>query len=118
MLRLLVAASLLAVSPFAASAEEMTVVIANSHPYAVQLEMYSQDRNHAWPGGGEVYILDDGETKNIALSCDDGENICYGAWVSGDASTFWGVGVDNSKECSDCCYVCDGGSTENINLVE
>ncbi len=118
MFRVLVAAALLVTAPLTASAEQMTVVIANSHTYAVQLEMYSQDRDHAWPGGNEAYILDDGETKNITLECEDQENICYGAWVSGDATTYWGVGPNNDQECSDCCYVCDGGSTESINLVE
>jgi hypothetical protein len=117
-LRLLLLASAAgAISP-AASAEDMTVVIANSHPYAVMLEMYSQDRDHVWPGGNEAYLLDDGETKNISLACEDEETICYGAWVQGDDSTFWGVGRDNSQACDDCCYTCDGGSTEEINLVE
>jgi hypothetical protein len=78
---------------------------------------YSQDRSHVWPGGNQVYYLDDGETKSMSLSCDEGEKICYGAWVSGDKSTYWGTGPDNAETCSDCCYTCTGGNTEEINLV-
>lgn len=115
-------AAILAVSAFfgglaAASAGEVTFSIRNSHPNAVELELYSQDRNHVWPGGNEVYYLDDGETKSVPLSCNEGESICYGAWISGDRGTYWGVGPDNAERCSDCCYTCTGGETEEIDLV-
>lgn len=102
----------------AASAGEVTFVMRNSHAYAVELELYSQDRNHVWPGNNQVYFLDDGETKQVPLSCREGETICYGAWVSGDKGTYWGVGPDDSETCEDCCYICTGGETEEIELVE
>ena len=70
-----------------ALAADVTFVMRNDHPNAVELELYSQDRNHIWPGGNEVYYLDDGETKQIPLSCEEGESICYGAWISGDKQT-------------------------------
>ena len=44
--------------------------------------------------------------------------IIRGAWVSGDQGTYWGVGPDNTQACDDCCYVCEGGVTEEIELVE
>lgn len=100
-----------------AKADDVTFVMRNSHPNAVELELYSQDRKHVWPGDGEVYYLDDGETKEISLSCQSGESICYGAWISGDDSTYWGVGPSNRQQCQDCCYTCEGGETEEINLV-
>jgi hypothetical protein len=101
-----------------ASAADVTFVMKNNHPNAVEVELYSQDRNHVWPGGGEVYILDDGEAKTMALSCNEGEKICYGAWISGDKSTYWGTGSANGETCTDCCYTCTGGNTEEINLDE
>lgn len=100
----------------AASAADVTFVMKNNHPNAVEVELYSQSRDHVWPGNGEVYYLDDGEAKTMALSCKQGEQICYGAWISGDKSTYWGVGPGNSEECDDCCYTCTGGNTEEINL--
>lgn len=101
-----------------ALADDVTFIMRNSHPNAVELELYSQDREHVWPGGNEVYYLDDGETKEIPLSCEGGEKICYGAWVAGDKGTFWGTGPDNGERCEDCCYTCTGGQTEEINLTE
>lgn len=115
-------AAIFAVSTFlaglvAASAGDVTITIRNSHPNAVELELYSQDRNHIWPGNNQVYYLDDGETKSVPLSCNEGETICYGAWISGDKGTYWGVGPDNAETCDDCCYTCEGGETEEIDLV-
>ena len=100
----------------AASAADVTFMMQNNHPNAVEVELYSQDRNHVWPGNGEVYILDDGETKQMPLACEEGEKICYGAWIQGDRGTYWGVGPGNQEACDDCCYTCTGGATETINL--
>lgn len=99
-----------------ASAADVTFMMQNNHPNAVEVELYSQDRNHVWPGNGEVYVLDDGETKQMPLSCNEGEKICYGAWIKGDPDTYWGVGPGNKEACDDCCYTCTGGATETINL--
>jgi len=100
-----------------AAAADVTFVMNNQHPNAVEVELYSQDRDHIWPGGGEVYLLDDGETKEMSLSCEEGESICYGAWISGDQNSYWGVGPNNAQKCDNCCYTCEGGQTEQINLV-
>lgn len=100
-----------------AVAEEVTFVIRNAHPYAVYVELFSEDRNHSWPGGGDGYYLDDDGTWDIAISCRSGEKICYGAWVDGDEDTFWGVGPDGDQRCGSCCYDCEGGATEEILLV-
>ena len=83
----------------------------------MRVDLYSQDRDHLWPGGGENYYLDDGETKEMSLECEEGESICYGAWIDGDESTYWGVGPNNGQKCESCCYTCEGGSTEEITLV-
>lgn len=100
-----------------AAASDVTFVIRNDHPNALRVELYSQDRDHVWPGGGQDYYLDDGETKTMPLSCEEGETICYGAWIDGDQGTYWGVGPGNTQDCESCCYTCTGGETEEIVLV-
>jgi hypothetical protein len=112
----------MAIAPLGASfspalGDEVSFIMRNEHPNAIELELYGQSRDHIWPGNDEVYLLDDGETKEISLSCESGESICYGAWISGDQSTFWGVGPGNKDTCTNCCYVCTGGETEEIRLV-
>lgn len=111
----LAGALLFAAAP--AVADDVTFVMRNDHPNALRVELYSQDRDHVWPGGGQDYYLDDGETKEIPLACEAGETICYGAWIDGDEGTYWGVGPGNQQDCDNCCYTCEGGETEQINLV-
>lgn len=103
-------------SPSAARSENLTFYIQSDYQYIVELEFYSQHRNHVWPGNNRVYILDDYDTKNITLSCNYGELICYGAWVQGESSRYWGVGYNGRQSCSNCCYTCDGGYTETVVL--
>lgn len=114
------AASLFAVSALVAApgfADETTFIMQNDHPNALRVELYSQDRDHVWPGDGQDYYLSDGEVKTMPLECDAGENICYGAWIDGDENTYWGVGPGNKQDCETCCFTCEGGETEQITLV-
>jgi hypothetical protein len=111
---ILLAAQIIGAAP--AFAADVTFMMQNNHPNAVEVELYSQGRNHVWPGNGEVYILDDGEAKQMPLSCEEGEQICYGAWIQGDRGTYWGVGPGGRESCTDCCYTCTGGATETISL--
>lgn len=121
-LRTMIAAAAMLTALFAvsapASAADVTFMMKNNHPNALEVELYSLDRDHVWPGNSQVYILDDGETKQMPLSCEEGEKICYGAWIQGDQETYWGVGPGNKQACDDCCYTCTGGATETIDLVE
>ncbi len=104
-------ALLLALVAFTAGAESLTWKLRSEHPNVVSASFYSQDRNVAWPGNGQVYILDDYEVHTTRLSCISGETICYGAWVRNRSDIYWGVGARNEHRCSTCCYVCDGGTT-------
>jgi hypothetical protein len=88
------------------------------HEYIVQLEFYSQARNHIWPGNDQAYELRDSKAHTFTLSCQSGEKICYGAWVKGDTDEYWGVGPDDEESCDDCCAVCGSGETQVIDLVD
>ncbi|MDE4133983.1 hypothetical protein PXK00_12740 [Phaeobacter sp. QD34_3] len=96
----------------AVSADSLRWTIRSDYPHIVSLEFYSQDYNRAWPGNGKVYILDDYNPQEYVLSCETGETICYGAWVRGNETQYWGVGLNNSQRCNDCCYTCGYGDTD------
>ena len=49
----------------------------------------------------------------MALTCTAGDRICYGAR---QGSSYWGVDIDNSKSCSNCCVFCADVSVSR-NLV-
>ena len=92
------------------SAGEVVWKIKSEHPNTVTVEFYSQDRNHVWPGGGEVYVIKDWDTHSYSLPCNSGEKICFGAWVMNDTSSYWGAGYDGDEACDNCCAIC--GATD------
>ncbi|AXS42378.1 hypothetical protein D1F64_02350 [Breoghania sp. L-A4] len=102
----------------AAPAETLTWTITSQHPNTIELEFYSQSRKHVWPGKGKVYVIDDYDEHTYTLKCDAGEDICYGAWVKNESSTYWGSGKGDKEGCEECCYTCDGGQSEAIELVK
>ena len=109
--RLLLALGVALVLPITtmASAEDITFGLKNDSDHDIQIEFYSQDRNHAWPGGDQAYNLSSGDSNSYKLACRSGEKICYGAWVKGKSSTYWGVGLSNKQSCDACCQTCGDG---------
>jgi hypothetical protein len=97
------------VQPPDAAAETMLWTIRSNYKYKVQIEFYSDNRAHAWPGGNKAYNLNDYETHEYNLNCHAGEKVCFGAWVTGNAGRYWGVGANHRHSCSRCCFTCGGG---------
>lgn len=100
---------LIASSAFAQDSS-LTFQMKSNHPNKVQVEFYSQNRSHAWPGGTKAYNLDDYDSHSFKLNCRSGERICYGAWVSGNQNKYWGVGLNDKRSCTSCCAQCNGGT--------
>jgi hypothetical protein len=94
-----------------AHATSMEWSFKSMHPNTVDVKLFSQDRNHVWPGPDEVWILNDYETKRIRINCRQGEKICYSAQVR-NGNVYWGTDMSNRAGCKDCCNWC--GQT-NIN---
>jgi len=112
--RFLLALGVALVLPIAtiASAEDITFGLKNDSDHDIQIEFYSQDRNHAWPGGDQAYNLSSGDSNSYPLTCRSGEKICYGAWVKGKSTTYWGVGLNNKQSCEACCQTCGDGNLQ------
>lgn len=102
--------------PTASSADSLTWNVQSMYKHKVQIEFYAQGRRHAWPGGNQAYGLNDYDTHTYTLNCRSGERICYGAWVTGNSSKYWGVGSNNKYSCSNCCATCGAGDTPKIVL--
>lgn len=103
----------------AAMADTITFKIRSNAENSVGLEFTSQQRNNQWPGGDRAYKIDDYDVHTYKLKCIRGEQICYGAWVEGDETQYWGVGINNGEHCNDCCYTCSGNTNVGpINLNE
>ena len=71
----------------------------------VAFKLFANDRDWTWPAGESVYLtpglgLDALET----IVCEDGELVCFGAET--ETGLVYGVGLDFSESCDDCCYTC------------
>jgi len=60
-----------------------------------------------WPSSSSHYYITYGQTISHRLSCVTGSLICIGA-QSGSMS--WGVGINDTSGCSNCCRTCDGST--------
>lgn len=98
-----------------AQSTSMTWKFRSFHKNIVNVELYSQNRRHVWPGGGEVYSLRDFNPHNVNITCISGEKVCFGAWVRGTESSSWGVGRNRRLSCKTCCYVC--GQTNDTGII-
>lgn len=114
---LILAAALLLLVPPAFGAD-LTFFMKNVAPSAVVVEFSSAAHGTRWPGNDQVYLLDEGEKKSVTIDCEEGDRICYGAWVNGDDSVAWGIGPDNDRYCDDCCRICTAEKTEPIVIGE
>lgn len=100
------------VQPPEASAAEMLWRVRSNYKYRVQISFYSQNRRVEWPGNGKVWGLNDDDVHEFNLSCRSGEKICFGAWVTGNSTKYWGVGADNKHGCRSCCFTCGEGDPQ------
>jgi hypothetical protein len=109
-------------NPSSVQAETETWEIRSSYPFKLQMQFFSKDRPVVWPAGGQAYVLDDSKMHQFSLNCRAGERVCYGAWDITNRGTkgkkYWGVGPDNNKGCSDCCWTCGRkGNPRKIDLT-
>jgi hypothetical protein len=95
----------------------MSWTFSNESGYMAQLEFSVDGGRHVWPGGGEAFNMPAGETKTTTLNCFQGQKICYGGWVRGNDSRYWGVGNNFSHNCKGCCFVC-GETDPKLTLEE
>ena len=99
----------------AAMAETMSWKFRSQHPNIVDVQLYAPARNLVWPANGQVWSLKDYASHNVAINCTRGDKICYGAWVRGSESSYWGAGRLNKHSCTSCCYTC--GATQETPVI-
>lgn len=70
-------------------------------------KLFSDARKWSWPTGEDVYESPGlGYDDLRVITCEPDEWICFGA-ANETGSLVYGVGVDSSAECDDCCYPCE-----------
>lgn len=81
----------------------------------IQLQFFSKDRSHVWPGNNQARNLRDDQVQTFNLTCRPSEKICFGARYYDRADRHWGVGRSGDEGSSRCCTNC-GETPEQVNL--
>jgi hypothetical protein len=95
-----------------------TFYLRNQTNRVMVLELHGRESGRAWPGSNQVYMLEPGEKKSVLIDCEQGENICWGAWVNGNDRISFGVGPDDNRECRSCCSICVAKTTTTIDMPQ
>ena len=103
-------------APKQAAAENEVFTVKSMAENNVQIVFFSMDRRARWPAAGRAWNLRDYKEHKFPLSCINGEKICYGAWLTGNARTYWGKGADGKAACDACCSTCGGSDPRTIVL--
>jgi hypothetical protein len=82
---------------------------------SINYKFYDMTNNLVWPSATSHYFtsaFNASYTHN--LSCRAGANVCYGGR---SGNFYWGVDVDGSKGCPDCCIACSNGNSLSRRLA-
>ena len=72
----------------------------------VSWRLYAQGREWAWPSADSFTTAGFGTNSVEQIVCLPEDIVCFGAQAG---ETVWGVGVDGSLTCTDCCFECTSG---------
>ena len=112
------------------NAAEMTFQLINDTERAMNMKLFSRGESlQQWPSKSKAYSMRPGtEVQQVKITCEEGEQICWGAWmvtqsVSGDlvgpngerrervtTRIIYGVGERGVRPCPRCCHVCKDGA--------
>jgi len=81
----------------------------NSTGQTLYARMGAKTRGMYWPSATEQYEIGPDETT-LGLTCDTGEEVCWGAWKPENKLYYWGAGPGVDYKCVDCCHACDGST--------
>ena len=129
-------AVLLSFAAVPASAAEFTFQFQNETQRTLALKLFSRGESlRQWPSKTRTYaVKPDSDVQALKIECDEGEQICWGAWTGGQASgtiggshqregrsskSVAGAGDRGIEACANCCHVCkDGGKAPVAKLSD
>jgi hypothetical protein len=71
---------------------------------SIYARLFDIDELLYWPSGG-YFSLAPGSTYRATISCTPNDWICFGGYQP-NHGWYWGLDIDASKSCTDCCFRC------------
>ena len=94
-----------------------TITDGCNNAYPINYKFYDETNNLVWPSSTSFYYTSAYNASYTSnLSCIAGATVCYGARTT-SPDVYWGVDLDNSKYCSDCCITCQNGNSLSRRLT-
>lgn len=93
-------------SPGSANTVRMTLDYQNACSGPIDLKFFDRTNAVVWPDASSSYEIASQQRRSFDLNCRNQAQVCYGASERANTSHYWGVGIDNTQSCSDCCVVC------------
>lgn len=93
-------------SPGSTSTVRMTLAYENACTGSIDLKFFDRTNGIVWPSASSSYEITSQQRRSFDLDCRNQAQVCYGGSERANTSHYWGVGLDNTQSCSDCCLVC------------
>jgi hypothetical protein len=74
----------------------------------VDFRLFDFNAGRYYPSFSTVYSIVPLQSSSTSILCSTGDKICFGGRQPG-GSTHWGVDLDGSQSCTNCCYTCGAG---------
>lgn len=72
----------------------------------IGVKLFDKTNNLVWPNASQYWTAGPGGSVDVAISCQRGARICFGASTDPVTSRYWGVGLDGNRGCDSCCFTC------------
>ena len=82
----------------------------------VQIRFWDITDRLVWPTATTVYVQMPGTSVQYPMSCTTGAKVCFGA-NQAMHNHYWGIDIDWSKACDDCCYTCSTRDVTGYDLT-
>jgi hypothetical protein len=110
-----------------AGAADFTFQFVNETQRTLAMKLFSRGESlRQWPSKTRAYsVKPEGGVQELKIDCDEGEQICWGAWTGalGSPGTIGGshqregrstksvagAGDRGTQTCTDCCHACKAG---------
>ena len=92
--------------PEPAKTVRMTLAYENACAGPIDLKFFDRTDGTVWPDASSSYEVASQQRRSFDLNCRAQAQVCYGATERANTSHYWGVGLDNTQTCSDCCVSC------------
>lgn len=92
----------------------IAVTIVNNSEREMHAKLFARGSNQQWPSIGRAYVVPPaGQSHVFKIECQEGEQICYGAWVDRARRRHeFGSGARGLISCERCCRVCEANAKD------